>query len=85
MASPYEPDEPFGFQEEVVEAKKWYSSSTGVKVSYNPITRGFNVHNGRILKQSITVESGNGETYTITRNSNGVYEGDWQTSVTRLR
>lgn len=81
MASLYQPPEPFGLQEEVVEATKRFIPSNGVTVSYNPRTRGFKVNNGRILKQSITVESGNGETYTITRNSNGVYEADWQTNL----
>lgn len=72
--------------EEVVDISNAFSySSSGVTLTYNPST-GFQVRNGRVKNITITVESYNGDTYTVTRLPNGDYQSNgWSTQVSRRR
>lgn len=82
----FQGEEPYNHAEEVVDVSASYFGSPGLTITYNPTTGGFRARNGRIKKISITVESQTGETFTITRHPNGVYQGDsWWTQVTRRR
>lgn len=88
MASFFAPGEPYyNSSEEVVDISSTYSSgvSSGVTLTYNPST-GFQVRNGRVKNITITVESYNGDTYTVTRLPNGDYQSSgWFTHATRRR
>lgn len=89
MASFYQVPEPYNYSnQEVVDIRdtsRGRRRNADVTITYNP-SAGFHAQNGRITNIQITVQSNNGEVYTINRRPRGGYDSDdWWINVSRRR